>query len=268
MGAAFRLYEESTTEFGIPHLRVISTLTTGCYNATELAADDEERALWMARSLRLFADGQTFNEQLQLLTDGLTDESTAARDTDDAADAADAAGSDGGTDLHRMSLPALRQFVTERLGAGVISLAVGRGGRTKADIVREAKAALSAQQPLPGASLVANSPLLAASRLDVAARRLEKAQQMTEMHELERSKQQQKQQRGGDGGRRNEWMFSEDGRMYPANRRTPFWARSGEMAEDGDEPLEMDKPRPNTKAAWHATRKEAKRRQWERDKRR
>jgi hypothetical protein len=62
-GDAYSLYEESRDAHGVPNLQLIAQLTEGCYAASHDAFDDEERALWMERSLVLYADGQQLIKQ-------------------------------------------------------------------------------------------------------------------------------------------------------------------------------------------------------------
>ena len=66
-GEAYRIYDELQRRHGTPSLALLDALTEGCYAACELAADADEKAIWMERSLRLFEDGQEMIARRRLL---------------------------------------------------------------------------------------------------------------------------------------------------------------------------------------------------------
>ena len=278
VGSAFKLYERSVSAFGIPGLQMIHILTNACYHAANKAPYDTERALWMQRSLRLFSDGQSLVETRQKFATDLGVSATASQrpregrllggrgDVSDDEEAPQ-------TDLNRMNLSELRQFVRTELGSGISLQVGGASGRTRSDIVREALAALSARQPLPESSLAVNNPAAAASRLDLTAQRIEKAHEAAQRtRSPPRAAPAHRTARGKD-----QWHMHDDGRMFPSNRRRPSWAggggadeeartRYGERDDEDDDSLAQAAAQRrnsgNTKDAWYAKRREKKAQAW------
>ena len=77
-GQAFRVYEEAKREHNrTPPFKVLEALTEACHAAAEIAADDEEKAVWMERALALFGDGQALIERRQVLRGHPTEERNA-----------------------------------------------------------------------------------------------------------------------------------------------------------------------------------------------
>ena len=277
VGAAFRVYEESSEAFGgPPSLHMIHTLTNGCFNMTEAAYDNAERKIWMSRSLKLFNDGQALVAQRNELTKVMEGEEEGDEEDDQLPAQIMPWRQPQPTtetpDLYRLSLFELRKYIRSEFGdKSGISLAVGGAAkRTARDIAKDAYAALSAREPLPEDSFVARNPLLAASRLEVIAKRMEVSQRDEPRG---RSSSSRASRRGEDDDNGvNDWAYDmESGRMYPANRRAPFWANADRKKdpmwggdEEEDEPGARP-PKPNTKRAWQEKKKAAKARQWARD---
>ena len=302
-GHAWRLYDDYMARYGAASVRVITRLTAACYRAADEAPSYDERKLWMERSMRLFADGQSLGNRRQEMHEalgvprggppsGTPDAQAALLDGEGWAGAGGADGTVGpllegrpsNSDINRMSIPELRRFALAS-DLGIDLQTGGHRKRTRHDIVRDILAALSAREPLPVESLAVVNPALVASRLDFAAERLEKklgkashgSDASSEdapalrapMRGRQRTANELRRIEEGRVRAQGDWNLSDSGRLYQANKRIPFWVGQGqggeEMREEMRASLEKHPPLQNTKAAWNLKKQTAKQRQRERD---